>query len=86
MTHLFQVVVLAAHAQALLRIGHTAPLGLLIAKDDVFELVHTSIGKHEGWIVLDYHGSRGHNVVAALLEVTFERLSDFFCSQHNILS
>ena len=86
MAHFLQVVVLTAHAEALLRVGGTAPLRFFITQDNVLELVHTGVSKHEGWIVLDYHRSRGHDVVAMLLKVTLEGLSDFFCSQHNSLS
>ena len=57
MAHFLQVIVLAAHAEALLRVGGAAPLRFFVAQDNVLELVHTSVGKHEGWIVLNHHGS-----------------------------
>ena len=57
MAHFLQIIVLTAHAQALLGIGHAAPLGFLVAKENVLELIHSGIGKHEGWIVLNHHGS-----------------------------
>ena len=86
MSYLLQIVVLAAHAEALLGIGDTTPLGFFITQDNVLELVHTGIGKHEGGIVLDHHRGRRHNVMPMLLKVALESLSDFFCSKHVFLS
>ena len=85
-TNLFQIIVLAAHAKALLGVGGTFPLSILIAQDDILELVHTSVCKHECGVVLNHHGSRRNDVMALLLEIALEGLSDFFTSQHNILS
>ncbi len=46
MSHLFQVVVLSAYAQTLLRVGTAAWFGLACAQNDVFPLVHSGICKH----------------------------------------
>ena len=63
-SHFFQVVVLAAHAQTLLGVSHTFVLGGVVAKDYVFELVHSGIGKHQGRVIFDHHGSRRYDDVA----------------------
>ena len=56
MAHLFQVVVLAAYAQTLLRIGTATGFGVAGAQNDVLPLVHTGIGKHQCGVVLNHHG------------------------------
>ena len=81
--HFLKVVVLAADAQTLLRVGNTPPLGVLVAQDNILELVHTRIGKHERGVILDNHGSRRHDMVAMLLKIALESLSNFFCCKHN---
>ena len=79
-TNFLQVVVLAAHAKALLRVGDTPPLRLLVAQNDVLELVHTGIGKHEGRVVLDDHWSGRHNVVLLALKEALKSFANLFCS------
>ena len=81
-THLLQVVMLAAHAQALLRVSHTATLRLSITQNDILKLVHARIGKHQRRVILYYHRCRGHHQVAALLKKPLKRISDFFSSHH----
>ena len=62
--HLLQVIVLAAHAQALLRVGPAARFGVALAQYDVLPLVHAGVGEHERGVVLHHHRGRGHNGVA----------------------
>ena len=62
--HLLKVVVLAAHAQALLRVGPAARFGVALAQYDVFPLVHAGVGEHERGVVLHHHRGRWHNGVA----------------------
>ena len=45
-THFFQVVVFAAHAQAFLRVRHSFILGGVIAQNNIFPLVHAGVRKH----------------------------------------
>ena len=61
--HLFKVVVLTAYSQALLRVGNTLPRWRFLTQNNVLELVHTGIGEHQGWVVLDYHRRRRHDMV-----------------------
>ena len=73
----FQVVVLAAHAQALLRVGGAQVRGLGVAQEDVLELVHAGVGEHQGGVVLDDHRRGRHDGVALGCEEVEEFLSDF---------
>ena len=57
MSDFFQVIVLAAHAEALLGVCHTFVFGRVVAQDDVFELVHAGIGEHQSRVVFDDHRS-----------------------------
>ena len=68
-SHLFQVVVLAAYTQAFLSITDTGIWSIGIAKEDVLELVHAGVGEHQRGVVLHHHGGTGHNVVSFILEV-----------------
>ena len=54
--HGLQVVVLAAHAEALLGVRCTGELGGAVPEKNVLELVHARIGEHEGGVILDDHG------------------------------
>ena len=63
---------LPAHAKALLRIGHAAVLGRLGAQDDVFELVHARVGKHQRGVVFYYHRCRGYDMVRLAFKEVFE--------------
>ena len=54
----------------------------MIAQDDVLELVHARVGKHQRRVVLNHHGSGRDDVVSLAFEETLERVSDFVCSQH----
>ena len=82
--HFLQVVVLAAHAQALLRVGTPAGLRVPEAQDNILPLVHARIGKHQCGVVLDYHRCRGHYLVSFRLEVFLERVADFICCHCHI--
>ena len=80
--NLLEVVVLAAYAQTLLRVGPTAWLGVLGTQYDIFPLVHTGIGKHQRRVVLDYHRGRRNDNVSFRLEEFFVRVADFFSCHH----
>ena len=72
-----QVVVLAAHAEALLGVGGPQVRGLGIAQEDVLELVHAGIGEHQGRVVLDHHRRGRHDGMALGCKEFEEFLSDF---------
>ncbi len=72
MAYFLKVVVLAAHTEALLRVGHAAALGGGVAKDDVLELVHARVGKHQRGVVFDYHRCGRHDMMAFRLKIVFE--------------
>ena len=83
-THFLKVVVLAGNSQTLLRVRYTLVFGSLVAENDVFELVHARVGKHQGGVIFDYHGSRGDNVVPLGTEKLFERFAYFLSCKHII--
>ena len=74
----FEVVVLSADAQAFLRVGRPLELRCGIAQEDILELVHAGIGKHERGVVLDHHGRGGDDRVPLGSEEIQEFLSYFF--------
>ncbi len=66
--HFFEVVVLAADAQALLGVRDARILDRLVPQKQILERIHPSIDEHEGGIVLHHHRRRRHNGVVLLLE------------------
>mgnify|MGYP002508068485 CR=1 FL=1 len=83
--HLLEVVVLAADAQTLLRVGNTRIFWSHSAKDDVLELVHARVGKHQRGVVFDYHGRGWHDVMAFGTEKFLERFAYFFSGKHVVV-
>ena len=75
--HFLEVVVLTRHAQAFLRVGGAFPFRGLVAQEDVLELVHASVGEHQGGVVLDDDGCRRHDGVLLRTEEVQEAISDF---------
>ena len=67
--HLLEVVVFSADAQALLRVGGSRPRALLVTEEDVLELVHAGVGKHQRRVVLDDHGGTRHHMVLFALKI-----------------
>ena len=61
--HLFQVVVLALHADALLRVHGAAVVPRARSKEHVLELVHSRVHEQQGRIVLGEHRRGGHHAV-----------------------
>ena len=83
-SYLFEVVVLAAHTEALLGVGTASRLRFASTENDVFPLVHTSIGEHQRWVILDYHRCTWYDGVSFRLEELFERVADFVSCHHII--
>ena len=75
--HLFEVVVLARHAQALLGIGRTRIFAGRIAQKDVLELVHARIGEHQRGVALHDHRRRRHDHMAFALEEVEKGAANF---------
>ncbi len=63
-SYLLEVVVLAADAKTLLRVGNAPRLRNSVAQNYILELVHTRIGKHQRGVVFDYHRCGGDDAVA----------------------
>jgi hypothetical protein len=75
-TYLLQIVVLAGNPEALLRIGYPLGRGFAGSQEIILELVHSSIGKHQGRVILQDHGGGRDNLVFLLLEKVQKCLSD----------
>ena len=61
MPHFIEVVVLARYAKTLLRIRHTGVFGRAVAEENILELVHAGVGKHQRRIVLYDHRCRRYD-------------------------
>ena len=83
-SHLLQVIMLAAHTQTLLRVRLPPALRCSITQDNVLKLIHACIRKHQRRVVLHDHGSRWHNQVLLAFKELFERLTYLFCC-HNFI-
>ena len=82
MAHRLEVVVLAAHAEALLAVGGPGELGRRIAQENILELVHSRVREHQRGVVLDHHGGARNDGVSLGSEELQVLLSNLFCSHH----
>src|SRR5262249_7520374 len=73
----FEIVVLAAGADALLRSGRTAVVALFEPEEDVLELIHAGIGEQQGRIVRGHERGASDHAVAARGEEVEKALSNF---------
>ena len=71
-----EVVVLAAHAHALLDRGRPGVAAFLEAQEDVLELVHPGVGEQDGGVVLGQERRAAHDLVAPVGEVLEEGLAN----------
>ena len=77
-TYLFEVVMLTAHAQTFLRVGNTWIFDRVVTQNDVFELIHTCIGKHQCRVTFDDHRCRRYDFMAFRSKKIEERFTNFF--------
>ena len=84
-SNLFEVVVLTANAETLLRVGTATGFWVTCTEDNVFPLVHTSISEHQCRVVLDYHRSRRYDCMSFRFEIILERIADFISCHHVFL-
>jgi len=77
--HFLKVVVFSRNAEAFLRVGSAVPLGGLVAQKDILELVHASVGEHQGRVVLDDDGCRGHNLMPFGTKEVQKAISNLVC-------
>ena len=82
-SHFFEVVVLSAHAEALLAVGGAAHLRSAVAQEDVLELVHAGVGEHQRRVVFHNHGCGGDDGMSLCLKEVEKFLSYFLRSHHN---
>jgi hypothetical protein len=78
---IFQVVVLAAGAHALLAADRAGIGPLFLAQEAVLELVHARVGEQQGRVVARDQGAGGDTGVALLFEETKEGFTDI-CAFH----
>ena len=71
-----EVVVLAADAHALLRRRGPRVVPLLLAEEDVLELVHPGIGEQQGGVVARHERGAGHRTVTGRFEELEEPTAD----------
>ena len=63
----FEIVVLAAGADALLRIDRPAIVARAGAEKDILKLIHAGVGEQQSRIVSRHHARRRHKGVVVLL-------------------
>jgi hypothetical protein len=80
-TDVFEVVVLAAGADAFLASGGCLVVALLKPEENVFELIHASIGKEQRGVVRGDERGAAYDLVIALLKESQECFADFVASQ-----
>ena len=73
-----KVVVLAADAEALLRVGYTGIFDRVVAQNDTLPWVHTGVGEHQRRVIFDNHRSRRDDMMPFALHKIQKGLSDFF--------
>ena len=81
--HRFQVVVLAADAQALLGTGGALERGPLDSKEDVLELDHARVGEQQGRVLLRHQRRALHHRVGLVLEEVEEAVANLFSGRHD---
>jgi hypothetical protein len=79
--HIFEVVVLAARADAFLATGGAFVIALFEAEEDVLELIHPRVGEKQRGIVGGDERRAAHDAVAALFEKSQECFADFVAGQ-----
>ncbi len=80
--HVFEVVVLASGAHALLRAGGAGVVALLGAQEDVLELVHARIGEQQGGVVGGEQRGAVHLAVPLLDEKVQKHASNVVSGRH----
>ena len=80
-TDVFQVVVLAAGADALLAADSAGIGALFLPQEAILELVHPRVGEQQGGVVAWDQGAGGYTGVALLFEEAEEGFTDF-CAFH----
>ena len=81
---IFEIVVLAAGTHAFLRCCRPVVRPMFGADEDVLELHHARVGKHERGVVPRHQRRRRDNLMAMFPEVIQESTSDFACATHHI--
>ena len=75
----FEIVVLAAGANALLGVDRAAVDAGAGAEEDILELVHPRVGEQQGGIIVRHHRRGGHKGVAGALDEKLDELASNLC-------
>ena len=78
---IFEVIVLAAGADAFLAGGGAVVVALLEAEEDVLELIHAGVGEEERGIVGGDERRAAHDFVAALFEEAQKHFARFVAGE-----
>src|SRR5215813_9983840 len=84
--NILQIVVLPPCTNAFLGRGRSHILSLFSAQKYVFELIHTGVGKQQGWIIGRHQRRTLDNAMSMLLEILQETLSNLVTRQFRFLS
>src|SRR5207244_6074423 len=79
-SYLFEVVVLAGDAQALLRVHYPRMRWFVDAEENILERHHAGVGKEQGGITGRNQGRARHDLMAACGEETQKAIADLFPS------
>ena len=75
-SYLFQVVVFSGNPETFLRVRDTPVFGIDIPKNNIFELIHSCVCKHQRRIVLNHHGCRRDDSMSLTFKKIQKLLSD----------
>jgi hypothetical protein len=84
--HVFEVVVFASRADALLRGRGPCVVALLGAEEHVLELIHSGVGEEQSRIVGRHQGGTAHHPVVSLFEKGKEFLADLVTGHRFIVT
>jgi hypothetical protein len=71
-----EIVVLAAHAHALLRCRGACVRALFLAKEGILELIHARVGEEQRRVIMRHERRARHDGVSLLTEVIEETAAD----------
>ena len=80
--HVLEVVVLAGHAQALLRGGHARHVAHFFAQEELLELHHARVGEEQGGVVGRDQGPGGQDVMPVAGEEFQITATNLFGGEH----
>ena len=80
--HIVQIIMFAAGAYAFLCGGGSSVIACLNACEEVFELYHARIGKHQCWIIARHQRARWQNAMTLAVKIVQKRGADIIERGH----